>query len=88
MIILQIIGEKFGGMEQVNIHFMLAEETYDKCLEVLDDIKNDPRLKGVRALVILSLKKKGNIISKSSKEYEQIYPKEGWVEHNPMEIWS
>ena len=22
------------------------------------------------------------------KEYEQIYPKEGWVEHNPMEIWS
>ena len=32
--------------------------------------------------------KKGNIISKSSKEYEQIYPKEGWVEHNPMEIWS
>ena len=47
------------GMEQVNIHFMLAEETYDKCLEVLDDIKNDPRLKGVRALVILSLKKKG-----------------------------
>ena len=32
--------------------------------------------------------KKGDIISKSSKEYEQIYPKEGWVEHNPMEIWS
>ena len=21
-------------------------------------------------------------------EHEQIYPKPGWVEHNPMEIWS
>ena len=27
-------------------------------------------------------------VSKDTKEYEQIYPKEGWVEHNPMEIWS
>ena len=22
------------------------------------------------------------------KEHEQIYPKPGWVEHNPMEIWE
>ena len=32
--------------------------------------------------------KKGNIISMAQKEFEQIYPKAGWVEHNPMEIWS
>ena len=32
--------------------------------------------------------KHGNILSKANKEYEQIYPKAGWVEHNAMEIWS
>ena len=47
------------GMRQVNIHFMISEETYDKCIETIDDIKNDPRLKGLNALVLLSLKKKG-----------------------------
>jgi glycerol kinase len=28
----------------------------------------------------------GNIISMAQKEHEQIYPKPGWVEHNPEEI--
>ena len=32
--------------------------------------------------------KAGNILSMAQKEFEQIYPKTGWVEHNPMEIWS
>ncbi|MDQ0151008.1 glycerol kinase GlpK [Eubacterium multiforme] len=32
--------------------------------------------------------KQQNIIAVSQKEFNQIYPKEGWVEHNPMEIWS
>ncbi|NLB37508.1 MAG: glycerol kinase GlpK [Clostridiales bacterium] len=30
--------------------------------------------------------KKGNIISKAQKEFDQIYPQAGWVEHDPMEI--
>lgn len=30
----------------------------------------------------------GRICSKSQKEHAQIYPRAGWVEHNPMEIWS
>lgn len=30
----------------------------------------------------------GNICSMSQKEFSQIYPQPGWVEHNPMEIWS
>ena len=29
-----------------------------------------------------------NILGVSQKEFTQIYPKEGWVEHDPMEIWS
>ena len=30
----------------------------------------------------------GNIKEIARKEFEQIFPKPGWVEHNPMEIWS
>jgi len=29
----------------------------------------------------------GNIIGKAQKEHEQFYPKPGWVEHDPIEIW-
>lgn len=32
--------------------------------------------------------KKGQAVSIASKEFKQIYPKSGWVEHDPMEIWS
>ncbi len=32
--------------------------------------------------------KKGNIISLSQKEFTQIYPHPGWIEHNPEEIWK
>lgn len=32
--------------------------------------------------------KKGQIMSMAQKEFTQIYPNPGWVEHNPMEIWS
>jgi glycerol kinase len=30
----------------------------------------------------------GRIVSVAQKEHEQIYPKPGWVEHNPDEIWA
>lgn len=32
--------------------------------------------------------KKGQIHSTAQKEFEQIFPKAGWVEHDPSEIWS
>ena len=32
--------------------------------------------------------KKGEIKSVSQREFQQIYPHPGWVEHDPMEIWS
>lgn len=31
---------------------------------------------------------KGTIIAKSQMEFSQICPKNGWVEHNPEEIWE
>lgn len=30
----------------------------------------------------------GTPVSSSQKEFAQIFPKEGWVEHDPMTIWS
>ncbi len=30
----------------------------------------------------------GNVIGIDQKEHEQIYPKPGWVEHDPNEIWT
>lgn len=29
-----------------------------------------------------------NIVSVSQREFEQIYPRPCWVEHDPMEIWA
>ncbi|WP_312883466.1 glycerol kinase GlpK [Paenibacillus germinis] len=30
----------------------------------------------------------GNIVSVAYQDFAQIYPKPGWVEHNPMDIWE
>ena len=30
----------------------------------------------------------GNVIGIDQKEHEQIYPKPGWVEHDPNEVWT
>ena len=30
----------------------------------------------------------GSVIAVSQQEFRQIYPKPGWVEHDPIEIWN
>jgi glycerol kinase len=30
----------------------------------------------------------GNIVASAQKEHKQIFPKPGWVEHDPVEIWQ
>jgi glycerol kinase len=32
--------------------------------------------------------KTGNVVSKAAVEHRQYYPKPGWVEHNPVEIYA
>ena len=32
--------------------------------------------------------RQGRQVSAAQKEFRQIYPHEGWVEHDPMDIWS
>jgi MoaA/NifB/PqqE/SkfB family radical SAM enzyme len=46
-------------MKQVNIHMLLAEETYEECFRAIDDRCGDPRLKDMNAIVFLSLKERG-----------------------------
>lgn len=31
---------------------------------------------------------KGKVVSSAQKDFSQIYPKAGWVEHEPLEIWA
>jgi MoaA/NifB/PqqE/SkfB family radical SAM enzyme len=48
------------GLKQVNIHQILCKDTYDSCFELIDDTKNDPRLKEMYSVVFLMMKPKGN----------------------------
>ena len=47
------------GMKQVNIHQILSVETFDTCIQLMRDSKEDPRLKNLNAIVFLLLKPKG-----------------------------
>jgi radical SAM protein with 4Fe4S-binding SPASM domain len=49
-----------AGLKQVNIHQLLAAETYDSCFKLLNDVKDDERLSGLNAIVFLMLKPKGD----------------------------
>lgn len=48
-----------AGMDQVNIHYMISEETWDKAFTIINDMKSDNRLYKMNAIVFLSLKTKG-----------------------------
>ena len=31
---------------------------------------------------------RGQIVAMAQREFRQIYPQRGWVEHDPMELWE
>ena len=43
---------------------------------------------GTTSLRTIIFDKQGNEISVSRRSFEQIFPQEGWVEHDPVEIWE
>ena len=47
------------GLQQTNIHALISSETIDQVKETIRDYYIDPRLKGMNAIVFLSLKQKG-----------------------------
>lgn len=48
-----------AGLEQTNIHMLLAEERITECKQLIKDCKSDSRLEQLNAVVFLSLKQKG-----------------------------
>jgi len=49
-----------AGLTQTNIHKLLSKETYKSCFDLIDKVVFDPRTKGLKAIVFLLLKPKGN----------------------------
>lgn len=47
------------GMTQVNIHQVICEETFESCMNLIDQVKTDSRLEKLNAVVFLHLKPKG-----------------------------
>ena len=43
---------------------------------------------GTTGTRFILFKKDGTIAARSYKEHKQIYPRPGWVEHDPLEIWD
>jgi radical SAM protein with 4Fe4S-binding SPASM domain len=48
------------GLRQVNIHKLLSKQTYRDCFDLIDRVKADPRVAGLKAIVFLLLKPKGD----------------------------
>lgn len=58
-------------MEQVNIHMMISEGTFDRAVETIYDMKDDERLSKMNAIVFLSLKQKGRGVNHSVLSQEK-----------------
>ncbi|GIL16986.1 MAG: glycerol kinase 2 [Oligoflexia bacterium] len=43
---------------------------------------------GTTGTTVSILNQQGDLVAKSNQEYPQIFPKPGWVEHNPEDIWQ
>ena len=43
---------------------------------------------GTTGTTALLLDENWNVVSRGYKEQTQYYPKPGWVEHNPIELWN
>ena len=43
---------------------------------------------GTTGTTVSLIRQDGSFVAKANKEYRQIYPRPGWVEHNPEDIWN
>ena len=63
----KLTDQRDSKLAQVNIHFMIAEETYDEALELFDIVKSDDRFRHLNAIVLLGLKQCGRAKSGFTK---------------------
>jgi glycerol kinase len=74
-----------------NFHYSIIKEDYK-----VDSLKGSYVMKkylialdqGTTSSRAIIFDKKGAIVASAQHEFEQIYPKAGWVEHDPMRIWG
>jgi glycerol kinase len=43
---------------------------------------------GTTGSTVILVDQAGELVAKATTDYKQIYPKPGWVEHNPTDIWK
>jgi len=55
------------GMDQINIHFMIANETFETAKRLINVRFKDERLTKMNAIVFLSLKQKGRAVGRYSR---------------------
>lgn len=48
-----------AGMKQVNIHYVLKQDRFEEAFKLIEDMKTEPRLQAMNAVVWLGLKPKG-----------------------------
>lgn len=77
-----------AGMTQVNIHYMLSEETFDRAFTIMGDMKSDPRLAKMNAIVFLQYKSKGREPNKfhSIKSVENYRKLMAYAQENGISI--
>ena len=67
------------GMEQVNIHMVSMQSTFETIMSLFNDIKTDKRLERLNAVVLLKYKPKGTNAGKftqlTQEQYNQIFAK-------------
>lgn len=60
------------GLKQVNIHILASSQTYDQIMETFNDyLSGESRLKGLNAIVLLNLKRKGRGVGYTRMSDEQ-----------------
>jgi glycerol kinase len=69
-----------AGVADHNDYRMEIRDMQDQYILALDQ--------GTTSSRALLFDRGGNVVSMAQKEFGQIYPQPGWVEHDPREIWS
>jgi MoaA/NifB/PqqE/SkfB family radical SAM enzyme len=70
-------GKKGITLAQLNIHFVIMEQTYEECKKLFKLLRSDPHFMAVNAVVLLGLKKcgraeKGNFDRISDKHFKEL----------------
>src|SRR4029434_7350889 len=80
----------YGGMMCLSFHLLIMPAVLRSTTIQLEDVMAyilalDQGTTSSRAILF---NHDGAVVEVAQREFEQIFPKTGWVEHRPEEIWS